>query len=192
MNLFTNFTITQKGGDSMNTNKYTQKTLEAVQSAQSIAQQNGNIELSTLHLLYGLLSDEEGFVVSVLANTQVDTAALLAEVSRQIERLPKQSGGGQVYLSNEANAVLNEAEKIAEDMKDEYVSVEHVMLAIFDKGKSVASLLSQYGATKDSFMKSMAKARGNVRVTSDNPEATFDSLNKYATDLVEQIGRAHV
>ena len=169
----------------MNTNKYTQKTLEAVQSAQSIAQQNGNIELSTLHLLYGLLSDEEGFVVSVLANTQVDTTALLAEVSRQIERLPKQSGGGQVYLSNEANAVLNEAEKIAEDMKDEYVSVEHVMLAIFDKGKSVASLLSQYGATKDSFMKSMAKARGNVRVTSDNPEATFDSLNKYATDLVE-------
>ena len=169
----------------MNTNKYTQKTLEAVQEAQSVAQQNGNVELGTLHLLHGLLSDEEGFVVSVLNNIGVNTASMLTEIDRQINNLPKMSGNAQVYLSAEANSVLNTAEQIAEQMKDEYVSVEHVMLAVFEKGKSVSSLLAQFGANKESFMKSMAKARGNVRVTSDNPEATFDALGKYATDLVD-------
>ncbi len=169
----------------MNTNKYTQKTLEAVQDAQSIAQQNGNVELTTLHILHGLLSDEEGFVTQVLASSGADVNGLLDEVTRQIERLPKMSGNAQVYLSAEANNVLNAAEAKADEMKDEYVSVEHVMMAVFEKGKSVAEALARYGANKDKFMASLAKARGNVRVTSDNPEATFDSLNKYATDLVE-------
>ena len=169
----------------MNTNKYTQKTLEAVQDAQSIAQQNGNVELTTLHILHGLLSDEEGFVTQVLTSSGADVNGLLDEVTRQIERLPKMSGNTQVYLSAEANNVLNAAEAKADEMKDEYVSVEHVMMAVFEKGKSVAETLARYGANKDKFMASLAKARGNVRVTSDNPEATFDSLNKYATDLVE-------
>lgn len=169
----------------MNTNKYTQKTLEAVQDAQSIAQQNGNVELTTLHILHGLLSDEEGFVTQVLTSSGADVNGLLDEVTRQIERLPKMSGNAQVYLSAEANNVLNAAEAKADEMKDEYVSVEHVMMAVFEKGKSVAETLAHYGANKDKFMASLAKARGNVRVTSDNPEATFDSLNKYATDLVE-------
>ena len=169
----------------MNANKYTQKTLEAVQDAQSIAQQNGNVELTTLHILHGLLSDEEGFVTQVLDSSGADVNGLLDEVTRQIERLPKMSGNAQVYLSAEANNVLNAAEAKADEMKDEYVSVEHVMMAVFEKGKSVAETLARYGANKDKFMASLAKARGNVRVTSDNPEATFDSLNKYATDLVE-------
>ena len=169
----------------MNTNKYTQKTLEAVQDAQSIAQQNGNVELTTLHILHGLLSDEEGFVTQMLTSSGADVNGLLDEVTRQIERLPKMSGNAQVYLSAEANNVLNAAEAKADEMKDEYVSVEHVMMAVFEKGKSVAETLARYGANKDKFMASLAKARGNVRVTSDNPEATFDSLNKYATDLVE-------
>ena len=169
----------------MNTNKYTQKTLEAVQDAQSIAQQNGNVELTTLHILHGLLSDEEGFVTQVLTSSGADVNGLLDEVTRQIERLPKMSSNAQVYLSAEANNVLNAAEAKADEMKDEYVSVEHVMMAVFEKGKSVAETLARYGANKDKFMASLAKARGNVRVTSDNPEATFDSLNKYATDLVE-------
>ena len=169
----------------MNANKYTQKTLEAVQDAQSIAQQNGNVELTTLHILHGLLSDEEGFVTQVLTSSGADVNGLLDEVTRQIERLPKMSGNAQVYLSAEANNVLNAAEAKADEMKDEYVSVEHVMMAVFEKGKSVAETLARYGANKDKFMASLAKARGNVRVTSDNPEATFDSLNKYATDLVE-------
>ena len=169
----------------MNTNKYTQKTLEAVQDAQSIAQQNGNVELTTLHILHGLLSDEEGFVTQVLDSSGADVNGLLNEVTGQIERLPKMSGNAQVYLSAEANNVLNAAEAKADEMKDEYVSVEHVMMAVFEKGKSVAETLARYGANKDKFMASLAKARGNVRVTSDNPEATFDSLNKYATDLVE-------
>ncbi len=169
----------------MNTNKYTQKTLEAVQDAQSIAQQNGNVELTTLHILHGLLSDEEGFVTQVLTSSGADVNGLLDEVTRQIERLPKMSGNAQVYLSAEANNVLNAAEAKADEMKDEYVSVEHVMMAVFENGKSVAETLARYGANKDKFMASLAKARGNVRVTSDNPEATFDSLNKYATDLVE-------
>ena len=169
----------------MNTNKYTQKTLEAVQAAQSIAQQNGNVELTSLHILHGLLVDEDGFVTQVLANSGADVNGLLAEVDNQIARLPKMSGNAQVYLSAEANNVLNAAESKADEMKDEYVSVDHVMMALFAKGNSVKDLLARYGADENKFMASLAKARGNVRVTGDNPEATFDSLNKYATDLVE-------
>lgn len=169
----------------MNTNKYTQKTLEAVQHAQTEAQQNGNTELQSLHILGGLLADDESFVVSVLENCGVDVNALKGETERQISRLPKMSGGGSLYLSAEANAVLNRAEQIADEMKDEYVSVEHVMLALFDKGAQISALLARFGAKKDDFLQSMAKMRGNVRVTSDNPEATFDALGKYASDLVE-------
>ena len=169
----------------MNTNKYTQKTLEAVQEAQNSALQHGNAELSSLHVLHGLLSDEQGFVSSVLTNMGVSVDSLKSEVDGAIEKLPKMSGTSQVYLSSETNEVFNRAEQIAAEMKDEYVSVEHVMLAVLDKGQSVSSLLSRYGISKSQFLSTLAKLRGNVRVTSDNPEATFDSLNKYATDLVD-------
>ena len=169
----------------MNTNKYTQKTLEAVQEAQNVALQNGNVELTSLHILHGLLADEQGFVSSVLTNTGVNVGSLKDAVESAISALPKMSGTAQVYLSAEANDVFNSAEQTAAEMKDEYVSVEHVMLAVLDKGKSVASLLARFGVKKNEFLTALAKLRGNVRVTSDNPEATFDSLNKYATDLVE-------
>lgn len=169
----------------MNTNKYTQKTLEAVQEAQNSALQHGNAELSSLHVLHGLLSDEQGFVSSVLTNMGVSVDSLKSEVDGAIEKLPKMSGTSQVYLSSETNEVFNRAEQIAAEMKDEYVSVEHVMLAVLDKGQSVSSLLSRHGISKSQFLSTLAKLRGNVRVTSDNPEATFDSLNKYATDLVD-------
>lgn len=169
----------------MNTNKYTQKTLEAVQEAQNSALQHGNAELSSLHVLHGLLSDEQGFVSSVLTNMGVSVDSLKSEGDGAIEKLPKMSGTSQVYLSSETNEVFNRAEQIAAEMKDEYVSVEHVMLAVLDKGQSVSSLLSRYGISKSQFLSTLAKLRGNVRVTSDNPEATFDSLNKYATDLVD-------
>lgn len=169
----------------MNTNKYTQKTLEAVQEAQNSALQHGNAELSSLHVLHGLLSDEQGFVSSVLTNMGVSVESLKSEVDGAIEKLPKMSGTSQVYLSSETNEVFNRAEQISAEMKDEYVSVEHVMLAVLDKGQSVSSLLARHGINKSQFLSTLAKLRGNVRVTSDNPEATFDSLNKYATDLVD-------
>ena len=169
----------------MNTNKYTQKTLEAVQEAQNSALQHGNAELSSLHVLHGLLSDEQGFVSSVLTNMGVSVESLKSEVDGAIEKLPKMSGTSQVYLSSETNEVFNRAEQISAEMKDEYVSVEHVMLAVLDKGQSVSSLLARHGISKSQFLSTLAKLRGNVRVTSDNPEATFDSLNKYATDLVD-------
>ena len=169
----------------MNTNKYTQKTLEAVQEAQNSALQHGNAELSSLHVLHGLLSDEQGFVSSVLTNMGVSVESLKSEVDGAIEKLPKMSGTSQVYLSSETNEVFNRSEQISAEMKDEYVSVEHVMLAVLDKGQSVSSLLARHGISKSQFLSTLAKLRGNVRVTSDNPEATFDSLNKYATDLVD-------
>ncbi len=169
----------------MNTNKYTQKTLEAVQEAQNSALQHGNADLSSLHVLHGLLSDEQGFVSSVLTNMGVSVESLKSEVDGAIEKLPKMSGTSQVYLSSETNEVFNRAEQISAEMKDEYVSVEHVMLAVLDKGQSVSSLLARHGISKSQFLSTLAKLRGNVRVTSDNPEATFDSLNKYATDLVD-------
>ena len=169
----------------MNTNKYTQKTLEAVQEAQNSALQHGNAELSSLHVLHGLLSEEQGFVSSVLTNMGVSVESLKSEVDGAIEKLPKMSGTSQVYLSSETNEVFNRAEQISAEMKDEYVSVEHVMLAVLDKGQSVSSLLARHGISKGQFLSTLAKLRGNVRVTSDNPEATFDSLNKYATDLVD-------
>ncbi len=168
----------------MNMNNYTQKTIEAIQAAETLARQNGNSELQSLHLLCGLLDDEQGFVTSVLAGCEVDVSALKNAALQEVSRLPKMSGGVQVYLSGEVNAVFDAAEKTASDMKDEYVSVEHVMLALLDKGVQLSSLLRRYGVTKEAFLRTMAKMRGNVRVTSDNPEATFDALGKYATDLV--------
>ena len=156
-----------------------------MQEAQNSALQHGNAELSSLHVLHGLLSDEQGFVSSVLTNMGVSVDSLKSEGDGAIEKLPKMSGTSQVYLSSETNEVFNRAEQIAAEMKDEYVSVEHVMLAVLDKGQSVSSLLSRYGISKSQFLSTLAKLRGNVRVTSDNPEATFDSLNKYATDLVD-------
>ncbi len=170
----------------MNMQKLTQKSLSALQQAQSVAMENGNSELQQVHLLCGLLDDDQSIVRSVLQASGVDCSALLQRANAEVARLPKMSNASEVYLSARLNETLNNAEKCAAEMKDEYVSVEHLFIALLDKPDStMTQLFRQFGVEKNSFMSALMKVRGNVRVTSDSPESTYDVLNKYGSDLVE-------
>ncbi len=170
----------------MNMQKLTQKSLSALQQAQSVAMENGNSELQQVHLLCGLLDDDQSIVRSVLQASGVDCSALLQRANAEVARLPKMSNASEVYLSARLNETLNNAEKCAAEMKDEYVSVEHLFIALLDKPDStMTQLFRQFEVEKNSFMSALMKVRGNVRVTSDSPESTYDVLNKYGSDLVE-------
>ena len=171
----------------MSTEKYTQKTLEAIRDAQSLAQEKNNQYLTPEHLLYALLKQDGGLIGSMFSRMGVDCSGLLAELDTQIDNLPKVSGGsGQVYASPETGKVLTVAEKTAEKLHDEYVSVEHLMLGIFAEGdRALKQLLQDHGITRSRFSEELAKVKSNP-VTSDNPEDTYDALKKYGTDLVER------
>ena len=171
----------------MNAEKYTQKTLDAVKTAQSMAQENGNQYLAPEHLLYALVDQDGGLIGSLFGKMGVDCDGLLSEIDTLIRRLPKVSGGsGEVYASPETGKVLNLAEKTAEKLHDEYISVEHLMLALFSEGTSdVKQLLQSHGITRSRFTEELSKVKTNP-VTSDNPEETYDALKKYGTDLVER------
>ena len=171
----------------MSTEKYTQKTLEAIRDAQSLAQEKNNQYLTPEHLLYALLKQDGGLIGSMFSRMGVDCSGLLAELDTQIDNLPKVSGGsGQVYASPETGKVLTVAEKTSEKLHDEYVSVEHLMLGIFAEGdRALKQLLQDHGITRSRFSEELAKVKSNP-VTSDNPEDTYDALKKYGTDLVER------
>ena len=171
----------------MNAEKYTQKTLEALKTAQNMAQENQNQYLTPEHLLYALLDQDGGLIPSLFGKMGVDCDSLLSELDTLIRRLPQVSGGsGEVYASPETGKVINLAEKTAEKLHDEYVSVEHLMLAIFSEGTAqVKQLLQNHGITRSRFTEELAKVKTNP-VTSDNPEDTYDALKKYGTDLVER------
>ena len=171
----------------MNAEKYTQKALEAVKTAQSMAQENGNQYLTTEHLLYALLDQDGGLIGSLFGKMGVDCDGLLSELDTLIRNLPRISGGsGEVYASPEVGKIFNLAEKTAEKLHDEYLSVEHLMLAIFSEGsQSVRQLLSNHGITRSRFSDELAKVKTSP-VTSDNPEDSYDALKKYGTDLVER------
>ena len=171
----------------MNTEKYTQKTLDAVKTAQSMAQENGNQYLTPEHLLYALVDQDGGLIASLFGKMGVDCDGLLSELDTLIRRLPKVSGGsGEVYASPETGKILNLAEKAAEKLHDDYISVEHLMLAIFSEGTSdVKQLLQSHGITRSRFTDELSKVK-TAPVTSDNPEETYDALKKYGTDLVER------
>ena len=171
----------------MNAEKYTQKTLDAVKTAQSMAQENGNQYLTPEHLLYALVDQDGGLIASLFGKMGVDCDGLLSELDTLIRRLPKVSGGsGEVYASPETGKILNLAEKTAEKLHDDYISVEHLMLAIFSEGTSdVKQLLQSHGITRSRFTDELSKVK-TTPVTSDNPEETYDSLKKYGTDLVER------
>ena len=171
----------------MNAEKYTQKTLDAVKTAQSMAQENGNQYLSPEHLLYALVDQDGGLIASLFGKMGVDCDGLLSELDTLIRRLPKVSGGsGEVYASPETGKILNLAEKTAEKLHDDYISVEHLMLAIFSEGTSdVKQLLQSHGITRSRFTDELSKVK-TAPVTSDNPEETYDALKKYGTDLVER------
>ena len=171
----------------MNAEKYTQKALEAVKTAQNMAQENGNQYVTTEHLLYALLDQDGGLIGSLFGKMGVDCDGLLSELDTLIRKLPRISGGsGEVYASPEVGKILNLAEKTAEKLHDEYLSVEHLMLAIFSEGsQNVRQLLSDHGITRSRFSDELSKVKTSP-VTSDNPEDSYDALKKYGTDLVER------
>lgn len=171
----------------MNIEKYTQKMQGAILDAQSIANSYGHQQLEIAHVHYAIISDSDGLIPKLLEAMNVDVNSLKADLKSDLEKLPKVSGSSaQLYMSSELNNVLTKAEKIASDFKDEYVSVEHLYLAILDSNnQEVGRLMTKYGINKDEFMKALTMVRGNQRVTSQNPEDTYDALNKYGTDLVD-------
>ena len=171
----------------MDIQRYTQKMQSAILESQSIANSYGHQQLEIVHVHYAIISDNEGLIPKLLEAMNVDVKSLKADLESSLEKLPKVSGGtSQVYMSTELNNVFTKSEKIARDFKDEYVSVEHLYLAILDSNNhDVNRIMTKYSINKDEFMKALTMVRGNQRVTNENPEDTYDALNKYGTDLVE-------
>ena len=175
----------------MNMNQFTQKSLEAVQSAQTIAQEYGNQQIEQAHLLYALLKQENGLIPQLLGNLGLTVPSFEAAVRAEVEKLPRVSVGGReagkVYIAQDVDRALNTAESIAGSMKDEYVSVEHLFLALLDTANApLKDLYRTYNITREGVLKALTAVRGNQRVTSDNPEETYDALKKYGSDLVER------
>ena len=175
----------------MNLNQYTQKSLAAVQNAQAIAQEHGNQTVEQVHLLYALCSDAEGLIPQLLTSMGIDAEGFEGAVLSEISKLPKVSGygreAGKVYIASDVDAALRSAEAVAQSMKDEYISVEHLFLGLLDKANAaLRELFRVYGVTKETAMQALSQVRGNQRVTSDNPEETYAALKKYGTDLVER------
>jgi ATP-dependent Clp protease ATP-binding subunit ClpB len=171
--------------------KLTVKAQEAIQRANQLATEHGNPELLPLHLLAALLEDKEGIVPPVLEKIGIGPQSVLSEIYREIEKLPKVSGeAAQAALSNAANKLLEQAFKEAANFKDEYVSTEHLLLAITHlKQDAAQQTLAQQGATYDAILKALTSVRGSQKVTDQNPEAKFQALEKYARDLTEQARR---
>ena len=168
----------------MNTQNYTQKSLEALQAAKSLAEENQNSYITPEHLFYSLLSQDGGLIPSLFSKMGADCRAILSELDSEIRKLPKVGNISEVYLSSECSRAVNAAEKTASSLGDEYVSVEHLMLGIFASATpAIRKILSDHGITKSAFSSELAKVK-SAPVTGDNPEDTYDALNKYGTDLV--------
>ncbi|HVT56841.1 MAG TPA: ATP-dependent chaperone ClpB [Thermoanaerobaculia bacterium] len=179
----------------MDLNRLTQKSQEALQSAQTLALRHGHQEVDAEHLLLALLEQPEGLVPRLLARMEVPAAALQAEVEREVERRPSVSGpgaeAGKIYLTQRLQQLFVRAEDEARRLKDEYVSVEHLLLALIEEGTRTDSgrLLAQHGVSRDSFLAALTAVRGNQRVTSASPEAAYEALSKYGVDLVAEARR---
>ena len=170
----------------MNLNQFTQKSVEAIQAAQQLAGERQNQQIRQEHLLLCLLEQKEGLIPQLMQKIGIDPAALRQKLTAAVERLPQVSGSGagQMYLSRELEQALNEAEKIAGEMHDEYTSVEHLMLGLFEKADdTLTGLFRETGLTKEKFMAALRQVRGNRSVTTDTPEDTYDVLKKYGRNL---------
>ena len=170
----------------MNLNQFTQKSVEAIQAAQQLAGERQNQQIRQEHLLLCLLEQKEGLIPQLMQKIGIDPAALRQKLTAAVERLPQVSGSGagQMYLSRELEQALNEAEKIAGEMHDEYTSVEHLMLGLLEKADdTLTALFREAGLTKEKFMTALRQVRGNRSVTTDTPEDTYDVLKKYGRDL---------
>lgn len=172
----------------MNINKFTQKSMEAVQNTQNLASQYGNQTLQEIHLLYSLMTIDESLIAKLIQKMGIDANAFTKTCEQALNNLPKVFGSSsQIYMSQELNNVLNGAEDEAKKLGDEYISVEHLFLSLLRNADStVRDIFRQYGITRDGFLKALQEVRGNQRVTSDNPEDTYDSLEKYGEELVSK------
>ncbi len=171
----------------MNINKFTQKSMEAVQGCEKLAYEYGNQEIDQEHFLYSLITIEDSLIAGLLEKMGIERNAFTRDTEALIQKKPKVSGGGQIYISNSLNKVLINAEDVAKQMGDSYVSVEHLFIAMInDPNKEIKELFKRYNVNKDAFLKVLSTVRGNQKVTTDNPEATYDTLKKYGQDLVER------
>ena len=170
----------------MNINKFTQKSLEAVNSCEKLAYQYGSPEIDQEHFLYSLLTIEDSLSLKLIEKMEVNKEAFLSQVQQAVEKKPKVSGG-QTYISKSLNQVLVSAEDEAKAMGDEYVSVEHLFLSLMKyPNTEIKKLFQAYGITRERFLQALSTVRGNQKVVSDNPEATYETLEKYGYDLVER------
>ena len=170
----------------MNINKFTQNSLQAVQNCEKIAADNGNQELAQEHLLYALLTQDDSLILKLLEKMSIQGRLFIDRVEQAIGKRPKVQGG-QAYVGQDLNNVLIHAEDEAKQMGDEYVSVEHLFLALLKyASRDMKQIFREFGISREGFLQALSTVRGNQRVTSDNPEATYDTLNKYGQDLVER------
>ena len=171
----------------MNISKSTQKSVEAVQNCEKLAYEYGNQQIDQEHLLVSLLKLDDSLILKLITKMGISGEQFADEAEAALKKLPKVSGGGQVYLTQDLNKVLIDAEDEAKAMGDEYVSVEHLFLCLLKQpNKAMKELFRTYGIDRNKFLQALSTVRGNQRVTSDNPEATYDTLNKYGSDLVEK------
>ena len=171
----------------MNINKFTQKSMEAVQNCEKLAYEYGNQQIEQEHLFYSLLTLDDSLILKLLTKMGISKELITNEAQQKLAGLPKVSGSSQVYISNDLNKVLINAEDESKAMGDEYVSVEHIFLSMLKYAdRTMKELFRQYGITRDTFLQALSTVRGNQRVVSDNPEATYDTLEKYGYDLVER------
>ena len=173
----------------MNINRFTQKSVESINNSQKIAMDHGNQALEQVHLLLSLLEVEDSLIAKLLQKMGIPLDSFERAVEEKINALPKVSGGQQ-YFSQDANKVVMNAEDHAKAMGDEYVSVEHIFLALLKDGdKTIRELFKEFGITKDKFLSALSSVRGNQKVMTDNPEGTYDALNKYGYEMVERASQ---
>ena len=174
----------------MNLNQFTQKSLEAVQSARDLADRNGHQQQEQVHLLLALLQQEGGLVPQLLRKMEITVESLEAAANTELRKIPSvkvSREADRFYISADADAALTAAQQQAQNMKDDFVSVEHLLLGLLDAARgSVKQLFETYRITGENVLKALQAVRGNQRVTTDNPEGTYEALEKYGTDLVKR------
>ncbi|HIQ65474.1 MAG TPA: ATP-dependent chaperone ClpB [Candidatus Coproplasma stercoravium] len=167
----------------MNSNRFTQNSIQAINNCERVANEYGNTEIMPVHILYALL-DKDGLIPRILSRQGTDVNGLTAAAKDEIEKLPRSSSHGNVFLSSAANRIFNNSEKLAGQFKDDYISVEHLFLSLLDENDPACErIFKRFGITKDKFLQGLKAVRGNTSVKSDNPEETYEALEKYGTDL---------
>ena len=170
----------------MNISKFTQKSIEAVQQCEKLAYEYGNQEIDEEHLLYSLLTVEDSLILKLISKMEIQKEYFLNRVQEALQKCVKVQGG-TLHISNDMNKVLINAEDEAKKMGDEYVSVEHIFLTLIEyPNKAVKAIFKEFGITRERFLQALSTVRGNQRVVSDNPEDTYDTLEKYAVNLVDR------